>query len=81
MQKALYAEIIKYINARRGEVLRQIKKNKITDPCLKLLVKVCYPFWFIMTGNTKWNKEQDTAYKKIGEFNETSTCYKDLQFL
>ena len=44
-KRSLYAEIIKYINARNDEILRQVKKKKkIMDTCLKLLVKIYYPF-------------------------------------
>ena len=36
------------------------KKKKIMDTYLKLLVKVYYPFWFIMTG-----KKQNEIKNKI----------------
>ena len=44
----------------------KLKEKKRIDTCLKLLVKVYYPFQFIMTGEKKKrNEQQDTAYKKI----------------
>ena len=55
----------------------KLKEKKIIDTCLKLLVKVYYPFWFIMTEKKNEINSKIQHTRKL----TNSTCYKYLQFL